>query len=255
MLNFKNTTIAYIAILLLLMVGSLFFYFSGWVFFYVIISYLIIIIFGSFWMKFRFFVPTFTANKITNKPYVALTFDDGPHPVYTEQVLLLLRKYQIRATFFCIGKNIERYPDIFKKIVEEGHTIGNHSYSHKNTIGFNGTKCWINELEQTDTLIESFGVKKPAYFRPPFGVTSPHLAKAISFTSHTVIGWSIRPYDTSIKHKWAILRHIKRKLKPGSVVLLHDTHARIPFILERLLLFLHENNYKAVTINRLLDEK
>ncbi|MDX1461858.1 MAG: polysaccharide deacetylase family protein [Marinirhabdus sp.] len=252
MLNFKNTTIAYIASFLLLMLASLFFYFSGWIYIWLALSYLGIIAVASFSIRSNFFLKAFSGTRSNNRNKVALTFDDGPHPVFTTQVLSLLKRYDAKATFFCIGKHMETYPEVVQKIKEAGHVIGNHSYSHKNTIAFNGTKCWIQEIEKTDTIINSYGGPKPKLFRPPFGVTTPHLAKAVELTNHRVVGWNIRPFDTSIKQKEAIVKHIKRRVKPGAVILLHDTHDRIPYILEHLLLFLQQNDYELVSVNELM---
>ena len=225
--------------------------------FYVLIAlFLVVIVVGSFFMGYNFFLKSFTESKLEKAKKIALTFDDGPHPVYTPQVLALMEKYKVTATFFCIGKNVEKYPALFQQIVAAGHSIGNHSFSHRLNLGFNSTKGWISELEKTDTVIETITGKKPTLFRPPYGVTTPHLAKAIEQTNHTVVGWSVRPFDTSpIKDKDAMLKRIKRKIKPGAIVLLHDTHERIPYILEHTLIYLQENRYETVSVNHLMDEK
>ncbi len=255
-MNFKRTLILFILLFVALSLSSLFVNFPIGVFYLLIILFLVLLIVGSFSMSHNFFLKSFTNLKSSEDNKIALTFDDGPHPLYTPQVLGLLKHYNATATFFCIGKNVEKYPALVQQIVAGGHTIGNHSFSHKSTIGFNGTKCWIGELEKSDTVIEAITGKKPELFRPPFGVTTPHLAKAIEFTNHTVVGWNIRTYDTSpIRHKDAMLKYIKRNTESGAVILLHDTHQHISYILEHTLLFLQEHGYKSVSINELINDK
>ena len=255
MLNFKNITILAVLLFIALAIFGLFFTFSyGW-FFVLISSYVIIGAFGSFTMSSNYFLKAFTKSKTEKEKVIALTFDDGPHPEYTPFVLQLLKNHNATATFFCIGKEVEKYPEILKSIKDEGHTIGNHSYSHSLTIDFKGTKCWIEELKQTEKAIRDVLEEDVRLFRPPYGVTTPHLAKAISFTKHTVIGWNIRSFDKGIKDTDLILKRIKKQVKPGGIILLHDTHANAPYILENLLLFLREQNYTTVSINRLINEK
>ena len=102
--------------------------------------------------------------------------------------------------------------------------------------------------------IERLSGKKPQLFRPPFGVTSPNLAKAIKKTKHTVIGWNIRSFDTALKNKDLVLKRIIKHIRPGSIILLHDTQPNTLYILEHLLLHLKQYKYETVTVNNLLDE-
>ncbi len=207
---------------------------------------------GSFHIRWNYFLNALHLNPNFNKNAVAITFDDGPHPVITPQILELLQKYNAKATFFCIGKQIEAYPELFKQIVDAGHTIGNHSYSHSNNFGFFSTKKVMAELKKTDDLIYALTKKKIKCFRPPFGVTNPNIAKAIKQSKHHVIGWSIRSLDTKIKDPKKIIERITRQLKSGDVILLHDTNERAIIVLEQLLLFLQEKQFAAVTVEQLL---
>lgn len=254
-MNFKRTFILFLLLFVALGLFGLFISFPIWVFYLLIVLFIATIIVGSFSMSLNFFLPSFNCSKMEQKKTISLTFDDGPHPVYTPKVLALLKEYKATATFFCIGKNVEKYPELLKQIVANGHTVGNHSYSHKHTIGFNSSKDWILEIEKTDAIIKQLIQKKPIVFRPPYGVTTPHLAKAIDTKHHTVVGWSIRPFDGSpLRTKEAMLKHIKRKMKSGAIVLLHDTHERIPYILEYTLMYLQSNGYKTVSVNDLINE-
>ena len=194
-----------------------------------------------------------SGNSTQNK--IALTFDDGPHPVYTPQVLDFLDKHSIKATFFCIGKNVKQYPYLVERIIKEGHTIGNHSFSHSNFIDFKNKNGWLKEIEATDLEIQKITGQKPRFFRPPFGVTTPHLARAIKKTQHLVIGWNVRSFDTRNLPAEKIVRKISPKIQAGSIILLHDRHERILPILEQLLPEIAQKNLSFTTINELINEK
>lgn len=216
------------------------------------VLWFIIAAMGSGFVWSGYHVKTFCSNPTEKEKIIAITFDDGPTP-YTEQVLDLLDKYNAKATFFCIGKQIEAYPEIFKKVLERGHTVGNHTYSHLPSLGLSTKNQWLEELNVTNNLIEQNSGLKANYFRPPYGVTTPNLAKALKATGHNVIGWNIRSLDAVIKSEQKILNRIITRLKPGSIILLHDTSQKSVNVLEQLLVLLQQHNYKAVTVNRLLN--
>src|SRR5690606_2130818 len=167
----------------------------------------------------------------------------------------LLTKYDAKATFFCIRKQIEKYPEIINRIHTEGHQIGNHSYSHSNLFGFFSSEKIKEELQKTDLLIQEITGEKNHYFRPPFGVTNPHISKAVKELGYQVIGWDIRSLDTVIEDENKILKRITNKLKPGSIILLHDTSDKTIRVLEQLLLTLQKENYQMITINKLLENE
>ncbi len=205
-------------------------------------------------IQWNFFLKAVHSGK-QNERKIALTFDDGPHPVYTPLVLDFLKKHQIKASFFLIGKNVKSYPYLLERIIKEGHTVGNHSFSHSKTIDFKSKNGWLKELEETDLEIQKFIGKKPKFFRPPFGVTTPHLASAINHTKHVVIGWNLRSFDTSQKDPQAVSEKIIQNVKPGTTLLLHDCHERILPILEQILPQLENKNFTFVTVNELIDEE
>ena len=207
---------------------------------------------GAFDMKLNYFSKNICQVSTCKEKVIALTFDDGPHEK-TIEVLDLLLKYKAKATFFCIGKQIEKYPKTVERILAEGHNIGNHSYSHSNWNGFFSSKKIASEIEQTNKLIEQLVKVKSRFYRPPFGVTNPNIAKAISQTNQITIGWNIRSLDTVIKNENVILERIKKRVQPGSIVLLHDTSAKTVSVLEQLLLFLQSESYKTITIDELLE--
>lgn len=226
----------------------------GWALFTLAVTGLALVAWGAFHIQANFFVKAIHSGNTANKR-IALTFDDGPHPIYTPQVLKLLGRHHAKATFFCIGKNVMEHASIVKQIHHAGHTVGNHSFTHSATIDFHGKAGWLDELRQTDKAIEQAIGRKPTFFRPPYGVTTPHLAKAVRTSGHRAIGWRIRPYDTLNKRSPAqIARAILRMAKPGTIALLHDTHDRIVPVLEQLLPELHQRGYTFVTVAELIND-
>lgn len=204
---------------------------------------------GSFTVRCNYHINAISSFK-TPTNQVAITFDDGPSE-FTDGVLDVLKKYDAKASFFCIGKHLEKFPDQAKRIVSEGHALGNHTYSHSK-IGFTKKEVMVDEITQTDDLIEAYTERKSTLFRPPFGVTNPMIRRALLQTKHHVIGWNIRSLDTAIHDEKKVLNRITRQLKPGSIILLHDTAQQTSGILEQLLLYLREHNFTCVSIEEIL---
>ncbi len=182
-----------------------------------------------------------------------LTFDDGPDPVTTPLILDILEKYGVKACFFVIGSRAEQNPDLVRRIAECGHTIGNHTYSHSPLFPLSGVPVIVSDIRACDSAVKaaldglpSVSSSSSLYFRPPFGVTNPDIARALKKTGHTAVGWSVRSLDTVIirdslpedKVAAAVARcsgRVIRKLRPGSVVLLHDRLKYSPRLLESIL--------------------
>lgn len=226
----------------------------GWLVITLLVTGLAVVAWGAFDIQRDFFLKASHQGNASNRQ-IALTFDDGPHPLYTPEVLKLLDRYNAKATFFCIGNHVSQHPEIVKKIHDAGHTVGNHSYSHAQTIDFHGKRSWLDELQQTDDAIAQAIGRKPRFFRPPYGVTTPHLANAIRKSGHHVVGWRVRPYDTQeSRSPNRIAQNILRKVKPGAIILLHDTHDRIVPVLEQLLPELYQRGYTLVTVAELIDK-
>jgi peptidoglycan/xylan/chitin deacetylase (PgdA/CDA1 family) len=214
----------------------------------------LIVFWGSAYIGSNYHVKTYCSNPLETEKKIALTFDDGTHEM-TVLVLDVLRQYNAKATFFCIGKNIVAHPDILKRIIEEGHAVGNHSYNHSPFFDFYRKKQVIAEIEQTDALIESILGKKPTLFRPPYGVTNPSIRRALAVTRHKTIGWNIRSLDGGTKNEKFIFDRIIKRIKPGGIVLLHDTSIQTVHVLDQLLSFLQKNNYTVVPLEELLNIK
>lgn len=252
MLKHKLNTAFFSLVLLLLITLSFFAAIAWWAFFIPVILWFVITGVGSAFIWTGYHIKAYCKNNKIQGRQIAITFDDGPTPE-TPKVLALLKQHNVKATFFCIGSQMEKYPDIFKAILNDGHTVGNHTYSHSPKMGFFPAQKVKEELEITNRLIEEHSGKKALFFRPPYGVTNPNIAKAVKATGHYVIGWNIRSLDTVIKDESHILKRILIKLKPGSIILLHDTSQKTVNVLEQLLVLLGQNKYEAVTADQLLN--
>ena len=186
---------------------------------------------------------------------MVLLFDDGPHPEFTPKVLELLKKHNAKATFFCIGKHIEAYPNVYNEIIKQGHTVGNHTYSHANNFGFFKTEKVIEELQKTNTIAKNIIGLTMQLYRPAFGVTNPRIKRAIKSTELQSIGWNIRSLDSTSRTPKRIFNRSTKNLSKGDVILFHDTSLKTITVLEQLLLFLQQRNMESVTIDSLFNIK
>ncbi|ASW75624.1 polysaccharide deacetylase [Chryseobacterium piperi] len=245
----------YLFILFYLFCNVFIYAFHGtfWVYLFCFLLFSAIVVWGSFDIQLGYFVNSIT-HKRTRVKEVALTFDDGPTAL-TPQFLDLLQEHQIKATFFCIGKQIEQYPETFKRILAEGHTIGNHTYSHSQSTGFLSTSKMTDEIQKCDDVILSVGNTATTLYRPPFGVTNPSIAKAIKRTGKKSIGWNVRSLDTVIDDEKKVYKRIIRRMKPGSIILLHDTSEKTYRVLVDLLHFLKDKKYSTFTVDSIIKSK
>jgi len=211
--------------------------------------YLFLIAIGSIFIRLNFYVKSLNRGQ-TNQKIIALTFDDGPDLKTTPKILALLEKFKVKATFFCIGNNIEQAEKLLQKMDASGHLIGNHSYSHANFFSLYSANRMVEELDKTSILIEKVIDKSPALFRPPFGVSNPNIAKALKTTGLVSVGWSLRSMDT-VNQSSKVVRKLKRKLKAGDVVLLHDNRKNTVKILEEFLPWLNKNHFEIVGLDEL----
>lgn len=209
----------------------------------------IIISVGSAKIQLGFYTKAFCRKK-TNDKVIAITFDDGPSE-NTSVIIKLLEKYGAKGTFFCIGNKVAPHAANLKKMTENGYVIGNHSLQHRSFFPIQWTKTIYNEIKETSQRIQDITNQEVKYFRPPFGVTNPRIARAVKKSELKIIGWSIRSYDTTSMAKETVLNRITKRIKPGEIVLLHDTSSDILWVLENLLIYLNNNNYRAITIEEL----
>ena len=190
----------------------------------------------------------------TEQKAVALSFDDGPGD-NTHNLLTTLNELNVKASFFCIGKNIERQPELTKKIHETGHLLGNHSYSHDFWIDMKRSAAISQELKSTNALIKKITGKESRWFRPPYGVTTPSIARACNALGLDVMGWSLRSMDTKIHDRSRLLTRIKNKIHPGAVILLHDHVPGIELVVRELVQHLRENGYTILPLDQLTRTK
>ncbi|MDR0660420.1 MAG: polysaccharide deacetylase family protein [Prevotellaceae bacterium] len=184
---------------------------------------------------------------------IALTFDDGPDADQTPKVLDILQKNDIKGCFFCIGKNVVGNEDIIRRIKAEGHLLGNHSYSHSGKFPLYSSNKMVEDVLKCSIEIEKILEDKVRFFRPPFGVTNPTIAKTVKKLSLTTIGWNIRTLDTCIKNEKKVLNRIEKRLKPGSVILLHDNLKSSDTMLNAIISLIREKGYKFVGIDELFN--
>lgn len=195
----------------------------------------------------------------TKEKLVAITFDDGPHPVFTPQILDLLSKYDAKATFFVAGNKVVRFPEILKREVKEGHEIANHTYHH--LYGSITSAKLTSELQETDKIIQKFTGVKPALYRPVGGFYNDRIINTAIKNQKEVVLWSWNQ-DT---RDWAnppasqICSYVTKGVKPGKIILFHDWHGsefsktcQTVDALDTILNFLYKNGYKCVTVSELL---
>ena len=208
-----------------------------------------------------FFIEKFRLNYFStaihsgNQEGISLTFDDGPNPKFTEKFLDLLKKYDVKATFFIVGKNIEGNEAILKRIVNEGHIIGNHSYKHVGWYNTLSSSKILADIELCNKLIKDVTTKDLIFFRAPFGLTSPNIAKALNKSDHISIGWDFRTFDTMSKDEDQLFNKMKKNAKSSSIMLLHDNNDITYNALEKFLSYCKENGIKIVSLDEMIGIK
>lgn len=254
MLKFKLTIILLLA---LLSATVLYGVFVSWLYFWpVVITILllagVVLFYGSYYINSGFYVKVVSKADTTLKQ-VAISFDDGPLPSFTPQVLSILKDKNVPATFFCIGKNAALYPQLLRDLYEQGHTIGNHSYSHGKLFDLLNAEKMYTDLQQMNSVVrQEIGIT-PALFRPPYGVTNPNLARAIKRSGFITVGWSIRSLDTVTGNADKLMQRVLKQIKPGAVILLHDTCAVTVQVLPVLIDALRSKGYDIVPLHKMLN--
>ena len=254
MLNFRNTNIFFVSLLIVLtwiqiktglplyIYLLLFFIYSG------------IIFYGCYYVGSNFFI-RIVCSANTDRKEIAISFDDGPATSHTPAILQILKQENIKATFFCIGKHISGNENILKQIKEEGHIIGNHSYSHHFWFDMFSSEKMLADMKMMDTETEKVTGVKPALFRPPYGVTNPNLKKAIINGNYTPVGWSVRSMDTVIKDEKKLLSKINNGIKPGAIFLFHDTGKTTLQVLPAFIQEVKNRGYQFIPLDKLLHLK
>ena len=188
--------------------------------------------------------PQFLWQVPSEKKVLYLTFDDGPTPKITEWVLDQLKHYQAKATFFCIGNNIEKYPDIFSKTVDGGHTIGNHTFHHLKGWKTK-SKNYLKDIEQTQKIIERS--TSTDLFRPPYGKFKITQARQLLSLGYEVVLWDVLSYDwdQNISPK-TCFNNVVSKATKGSIIVMHDSQKaskNLMYALPRVLEYFSDRDY------------
>ena len=199
------------------------------------IGWIVLMAFFSMSMKSGFFLQAKTKAK---KGHAVLSFDDGPDPGTTMQVLDILDRHKAKAVFFLVGRKAMKHPGIVKEMIRRGHKIGGHSYSHSVAFGFLDKKKTEKEIMKGIEVLEKISGAQIRLFRPPFGVTNPAIADVVKKHNLEVVGWNVRSYDTRSKNPEKLLKRILSHSGDQPLILLHDrmkiTVEILPALLENL---------------------
>ena len=194
----------------------------------------------------------------TKEKMISLTFDDGPEPKMTPIILELLKEHQIKATFFVIGSNCKKYPDILKQIEADGHEIANHSWSHR-VFSKLSNAAIANELRDTTAEVKRHNVKISNWFRAPYGNLSANQAKYVHELGYRTLHWNVDTRDWSGISDAEMMRIFRKQFKPGSVVLMHTLLGRknkpshLPSLLNELIPEYQKKGYQFVTATELVN--
>lgn len=185
---------------------------------------------------------------------VALTFDDGPDPRYTPDVLNIMAQNQVKATFFVIGKSAERFPGLVEQAVMEGHEIENHTYSHPD-LDKSEMISTYEELDRCEQIITKLAGRRPEYFRPPKRLYNNEVIKTAELNDYQVILWTVGMEKQSDRNADDVVNRVMKKIEPGAIILAHDgtldrrlTVEALPVLLKKL----QEKGYRLVTLKELM---
>lgn len=191
----------------------------------------------------------------TKEKVVALTFDDGVEE-NTTKVLDVLKKHNIQATFFLVGSKVEKHPHIVKRIVNEGHIVANHTYSHSGFFPTSSKKKVEQEITKCADAIQNTVGKRPVLFRPPFGVTNPIIGKVVRALGLKTIGWSIRSLDTvKGKTREEVAQKVLKNLHAGAIILLHDRCQEADSLVENIIEGAHKQGYVFASLDKMINVK
>lgn len=208
------------------------------------------------WVKTHWLIKKIFPNYVwdwdTNEKKVYLTFDDGPTPQITEWTLDQLKLYQAKATFFCIGDNIRKYPEIFRKTIADGHAVGNHTYNHLNGWKTPTTR-YLENANQHEYEHNKYSKQPCKLFRPPYGKIRPSQSKRLRKLGYKIVMWDVlsEDFDTSVSRE-KCLQNVLENVRPGSIIVFHDSAKAFPhleYVLPGTLAFLKEKGFVCDRMN------
>ncbi len=198
-------------------------------------------------------VPIYRHKQNTQKK-IALTFDDGPHPRYTREILDILDEYDVKATFFIVGENAERYPETVCEVLKRGHELGNHTYTHPHLTHENCSDL-MEEIKRCESTLYCFDEYRTKYFRPPEGLVDADVRTASCALDYTVILWNIDTRDWAHTPPKTIAKNVLSHVQSGDIILMHDFighDSPTPEALKLILPELLAQGYTFVRISELI---
>lgn len=253
MLNFRNTRLIFIIVMTGLVLAGLFYNLPLYVYPIPVVIWVTLLAWGSYFIGSGFYLSV-TCSGPADTNEVALTFDDGPDASITPAILDVLSRNGVPAAFFCIGERMANHPELVKRIDEEGHLLGNHSFSHHFLFDLFPRKRMATELMRTRKTGQNILNKRIRFFRPPYGVTTPNLARVIRDSSSFPVGWSLRSYDTRAKDPSVLVKKIGDRVRPGDIILLHDTMKVTADALQGILDAIRGKGLQPVRLDKILNQ-
>lgn len=191
---------------------------------------------------------------VTEKKQIALTFDDGPHPILTERILKILAQYGVSATFFMVGENVINYPEAAKQVILAGHEVGNHTFTHPHIANLN-EKAIFDEIGKCEDALEELCEYRPHILRTPQGALTPSLERCLLDDDYILVLWSLDTRDWDNKSTACIVQTVLDNVKSGDIILMHDFighNSKTPEALEKIIPVLLSQGYEFVTVSELL---
>lgn len=187
-------------------------------------------------------------EEVADSPKIALTFDDGPHPYYTEQLLDGLKERGAKASFFVLGKQAQAYPDLIRRMQKEGHLVGNHTYSHIQ-LGKSNREAFKAELVKTSEVLSELTGDEVQYVRPPYGSWDKGFETELMMFP---VLWTVDPMDWCSDDVAGIVREVTKKSKENSIILMHDEYKSSVTAALQIVDILQEEGYEFVTVDEIL---
>lgn len=187
-------------------------------------------------------------EELEDSPKIALTFDDGPHPYYTEQLLDGLKERGAKASFFVLGKQAQEYPDLIKRMQEEGHLVGNHTYSHIQ-LGQSNREAFKEELIKTSEVLTELTGEETQYVRPPYGSWDKSFETELMMFP---VLWTVDPMDWCSDDVTSIVGRVTKKSRENSIILMHDEYKSSVTAALQIVDILQEQGYEFVTVDEIL---
>jgi len=196
----------------------------------------------------NYFLPSISR---LNNNKVLLTFDDGPHELHTPHILETLKKHNVGAYFFVIGKRAEQHPEIILQMLKDGHVVGNHTQNHPWNFAMLSRQKVEEEIDHCDATLHSIGLINVPYFRLPIGFSNPRIAKGIKKKHKQSVSWTWRSLDTKITNEQQLLKRLTDKIQNNHIVLLHDNLRQTASVLDRFIQAVKKKGIQFVTIDEL----